>query len=357
MPGQGAARQYGWTLRVGKISVRFLRPITALAGCAMFALVPASTALAQRQQADARAANRSARAAGQRSAAPDLPEGPPRGDRGILRRSGGDPVVGDRPRPAHRRARAAARRDAPPKRGKQQSPAHRRNRHEPAASEQEQRIQALEQRINEAAVAAPVTSEAAPPLRPPPRREARPKPSSQPPKAAEASPPAAAASATTSVTAEASDPGEDAYSEGFHQWEAGNYDESIATLRSFVSAYPKHRRVSYANNLIGRALLDKGQARDAATALLANYRNNPGGERAPDSLFYLGQALMKLGQPAQACKAYSRARRRLRRQGPPRPQEARDRRQVRGQLRLGRSHRRHHLRDRACHHLAISRPR
>ena len=38
--------------------------------------------------------------------------------------------------------------------------------------------------------------------------------------------------------------------------------------------------------------------------MLANYRNNPGGDRAPDSLLYLGQALMKLGQPVQACKAY-----------------------------------------------------
>ena len=43
----------------------------------------------------------------------------------------------------------------------------------------------------------------------------------------------------------------------------------------------------------------------AAAALLANYRNDPKGERAPDSLFYLGQALMKLGQPGQACKAYA----------------------------------------------------
>ena len=31
----------------------------------------------------------------------------------------------------------------------------------------------------------------------------------------------------------------------------------------------------------------------------------PKGERAPDSLYYLGQALMKLGQPGQACKAYA----------------------------------------------------
>jgi len=39
--------------------------------------------------------------------------------------------------------------------------------------------------------------------------------------------------------------------------------------------------------------------------LLANYRGNPRGDRAADSLFYLGQALMQLGQPAQACKAYA----------------------------------------------------
>jgi len=71
-----------------------------------------------------------------------------------------------------------------------------------------------------------------------------------------------------------------------------------------ASSFRGHRRVSWANNLAGRALLDKGQARAAAEALLANYRSDPKGERAPDSLFYLGQALMKLGQAAQACKAY-----------------------------------------------------
>ena len=82
-------------------------------------------------------------------------------------------------------------------------------------------------------------------------------------------------------------------------------DQAITALKAFASAYPKHRRASYANNLIGRALLDKGDPRSAAQALLTNYRTNPGGERAPDSLYYLGQALMKLGQAAQACKAYA----------------------------------------------------
>ena len=102
----------------------------------------------------------------------------------------------------------------------------------------------------------------------------------------------------------ASDPGEDAYSEGFRLWQSGQYDQAITALRAFTSAFPKHRRVSWANNLAGRAMLDKGQPRAAAEALLANYRANPSGERAPDSLYYLGQALLKLGQPAQACNAY-----------------------------------------------------
>jgi len=174
-------------------------------------------------------------------------------------------------------------------------------------SDQDQRIQALEQRMT-AAETAPAT--AAPTGEPmvttnPPK----PKPAATPPKTmtlptatGDASP---AATPGTDATAAATDPGEDAYSEGFHLWEAGKYDEAISTLKSFVAAYPKHKRVSYANNLIGRALLDKGDARGAAQALLANYRNDPGGDRAPDSLFYLGQALTKLGQPGQACKAYA----------------------------------------------------
>jgi len=100
------------------------------------------------------------------------------------------------------------------------------------------------------------------------------------------------------------DPAEEAYDAGYQLWKAGKYDEAIGALRAFSSAYPNHRRTSWANNLAGRAMLDKGEARAAAEALLANYRGNPKGERAADSLFYLGQSLVKLDQPSQACKAY-----------------------------------------------------
>lgn len=169
-------------------------------------------------------------------------------------------------------------------------------------SDEDQRIAALEQRLAEAQTPPPAPQEpdaapvgAASPVR------AKPVTGRLPAKTAVEAP-------TTSSVAEAvatADPGEDAYTQGFHEWEAGQYDQAISTLKAFIAAFPKHKRVSYANNLIGRAMLDKGDARGAATALLANYRSNPGGERAADSLYYLGQALMKLGQPGQACKAYS----------------------------------------------------
>lgn len=101
------------------------------------------------------------------------------------------------------------------------------------------------------------------------------------------------------------DPAEEAYDAGYQLWKAGKYDEAIGALRAFTSAFPRHRRTSWANNLAGRAMLDKGEPRAAAEALLTNYRSNPKGERAADSLYYLGQALMKLDQASQACKAYA----------------------------------------------------
>ena len=162
-----------------------------------------------------------------------------------------------------------------------------------ARTDQDQRIATLEQRISEAAaVAAPAATAVEP----------TPKPVAAKPKTDAGT---TASPRTGEEAALPADPGEDAYSEGFRLWEAGQYEEAIRSLRAFTSAYPKHRRVSYARNLIGRAQLDKGDTRDAAATLLANYRSNPDGARAQDSLYYLGQALMKLGQPGQACKAYA----------------------------------------------------
>jgi TolA-binding protein len=117
--------------------------------------------------------------------------------------------------------------------------------------------------------------------------------------------PASAGASLPAATGNFEADGEAAYDVGYQLWQQKKYDQAITALRAMTSAFPNHRRVSWANNLAGRALLDSGQPRAAAEALLANYRGNPKGERAPDSLFYLGQALFALKQSAQACKAYA----------------------------------------------------
>ena len=101
------------------------------------------------------------------------------------------------------------------------------------------------------------------------------------------------------------DPAEDGYVYGYRLWQAKQYDKAIAELRTVFQKYPKHRRASYSQNLLGRALLDQGKPALAATAFFESYQKMPNGERAPDSLYYLAQSLVKMKKPAsEVCKVY-----------------------------------------------------
>jgi TolA-binding protein len=97
---------------------------------------------------------------------------------------------------------------------------------------------------------------------------------------------------------------EAAYNAGFRLWEQKKYKEAQPLLEAVAKKWPKHRFASWSANLAGRAYLDDGNPTAAARVLFANYNDNPKGERAADSLFFLGQALVALKQPADACKAY-----------------------------------------------------
>ncbi|MGE0776042.1 MAG: tetratricopeptide repeat protein [Sphingomonadaceae bacterium] len=101
-----------------------------------------------------------------------------------------------------------------------------------------------------------------------------------------------------------SDPGEADYMAGYRLWTEKKYPEAQAALRAVVAKYPNHKRASYAQNLLGRAYLDEGKPALAAEAFYANYQKMPRGERAPDSLYYLGQALVQLNKPQDACRVF-----------------------------------------------------
>ncbi|WP_137787365.1 YbgF trimerization domain-containing protein [Sphingomonas sp. 3P27F8] len=97
---------------------------------------------------------------------------------------------------------------------------------------------------------------------------------------------------------------EDDYIYGYRLWQAKLYPEAAAQLKKVVAEYPKSRRASFAQNLLGRSYLDDGKPSLASIAFYDNYKKMPDGERAPESLYYLGQSLMKLNKPADACKVY-----------------------------------------------------
>lgn len=97
---------------------------------------------------------------------------------------------------------------------------------------------------------------------------------------------------------------EEAYNAGFRLWEAKRYVEAQQALEAVAKRYPGSKWASWASNLAGRAYLDAGKPATAAKTFLANYQGNPKGERAADSLYFLGQSLVALDKPADACKAY-----------------------------------------------------
>ncbi len=290
--------------------VKIRGPIAALAACAVVALLPSSSAFAQRQQPTPEQRIERLEKQVEQVQRQVFPKGKPASTAGFS----DDPAATQTSVMALDQRLDALERQMTDLLRQGEENSNRLRSIEAGMSQmksdQDQRISALEARVAAAAAPEPAAPDAEVPETT--TAPAKPKPSIKPPAAkSSAAKPSPTAANTgepapdSAETAAATDPGEDAYSAGFRLWEAGQYDDSINALRAFTSAYPKHRRVSFANNLIGRALLDKGEPRAAAAALLANYQGDPKGERAPDSLYYLGQALVKLGEPAKACNAYA----------------------------------------------------
>ena len=177
------------------------------------------------------------------------------------------------------------------------------------------RIKALE--ASAAAAPAPAPIEAGPierplPSKPPIDKPVVPKPI--PPKApAAATIKAVGATDPTRVASVAAverpatgDVAEDTYLYGYRLWAAKLYPEAEAQFTAVTTKFPTHKRASYAQNLLGRSYLEEGKPSLASLAFYDNYKKWPDGDRAPESLYYLAQALVKLGKPAvQVCKVYT----------------------------------------------------
>lgn len=127
----------------------------------------------------------------------------------------------------------------------------------------------------------------------------------EPPRPAAASQPSPArvAAVAAIVKPATADAGEDEYTYGYRLWDADFFPEAQQQLALFLERYPQHRMVSYGRNLLGRAFLDAGDPRAAATHFFENYQNDPQGARAGDSLLYLAESMVALGDTRRACIA------------------------------------------------------
>jgi TolA-binding protein len=98
---------------------------------------------------------------------------------------------------------------------------------------------------------------------------------------------------------------EDGYGYGYRLWETKYFPEAQVQLEETVKKYPTHKRISYARNLLGRAWLDDGRPSQAAKIFYDNYKSDAKGDRAPESLYFLGESLIRMDKPADACDVFN----------------------------------------------------
>ncbi len=99
------------------------------------------------------------------------------------------------------------------------------------------------------------------------------------------------------------DAGLDEYSYGFRLYTAKFYPEAAQQLKIYIDKYPRDAHIGFARNLLGRVYLDDGKPNDAAPWFLTNYKTDPQGPRAADSLLNLAEAMRQLGYTSRACVA------------------------------------------------------
>lgn len=100
------------------------------------------------------------------------------------------------------------------------------------------------------------------------------------------------------------DTANDAFTYGFRLWSAKFYPEAQAQLKTTLDKYGSTSIGSRTQNLLGRAYYDDGKVTLAAKTLYENYRLRPTGDRAAESLVWLGESLIQMKRLKDACLAY-----------------------------------------------------
>lgn len=113
--------------------------------------------------------------------------------------------------------------------------------------------------------------------------------------------PAAPTPTSTPATAE------DRFQAAFALVQAKDWPRAVPALEAFIAASPKHRRASHARYWLGRSHYSQGDFDRSARIHFDNYKASATGERAQESLYWVGQSLMRLKRQREACQVYDLA--------------------------------------------------
>lgn len=106
-------------------------------------------------------------------------------------------------------------------------------------------------------------------------------------------------------------PAKDQYAFAFGLLRQANYDQAELALAEFVKANPDDPLSGNARYWLGETFYVRGNHLKAAEVFAENYKLDPKGAKAPDTLLKLGMSLATLDKGQQACITYGELRKKF----------------------------------------------
>ena len=106
-------------------------------------------------------------------------------------------------------------------------------------------------------------------------------------------------------------PAKDQYDFAFGLLRQANYDQAELALAEFVKTHPENPLAGNARYWLGETHYVRGNHLKAAEVFAENYKLDPKGAKAPDTLLKLGMSLATLDKGAQACVTYGELRKKF----------------------------------------------
>jgi TolA-binding protein len=88
---------------------------------------------------------------------------------------------------------------------------------------------------------------------------------------------------------------------------ASDWPAAETAMAAFARTHPRHPQASLARYWAGRAQHNQGRFETAARTHFDNYQADQRGSHAQHSLYWVGQALVRLNRAPEACQVYTLA--------------------------------------------------